>query len=1025
MIRALIDACLRQRVVVLALASLVIWIGLDALQRARIDAFPEFAPPRVEIQVEAPGLSSVEVETLVTRPLEDALQGTPLATTLRSKSVLGLASVVVLFEPGSDLFRARQLVQERVALAQPQLPALARTPVVLSPTSSTARVLKIGLRSDAHTPLELSDLARWTIRPRLMAVPGVANVAVWGEARRELQVLVDPERLELFGVRLDEVVQATSAAVNPGSGGFVDGPNQRLAVSHPAAVRDVATLAAAPLSWRRGTNVTLGDVAEVVEGHPPLPGDAVIDGGPGLLLIVEKQPWGNTLAITDAIDDALDDLAPALSGVEIDASIFRPAAFIERAVDNLEAALAMGCVLVVLVLLIALRNWRTALISVLAIPLALLAALAVLHHAGATLDTMVLAGLSIALGEVVDDAVIDVENIHRRLRQHGKGIDRISAAKIVLAASVEVRSAVVHASLIVALVFLPVYLLPGLAGAFFRPLALAYILAITCSLIVALTVTPALSLLLLPGRTDPHARPRLDGRFTSLLWSLLSHPRLVLAGAALALLAGALGFSRLGAGFLPEFREQDFLMHWIAKPGSSVEAVRRSAQRVSRELLQIPGVRNAGVHIGRAEVSDEVVGPNFAEIWVSVDPAADHASAIAAIDEVLAPYVGVYHDVKTYLRERVDEVLSGGHAEIVVRVAGPDLDHLRERASALADALRAVEGTREVSVEAIVDVPQIEVSPLPVAAEVYGLTHAAIRAQVTTLIGGTRVGEIYRELRPVAVVVWGTAAVREDVAALRELSLETPLGFPVRLRDVAEVAVRATPGAIKHEGGTRRIDVACSLDGTRPLGDVAAAAQRVIDEQQFAPAHHAELLGEASARERAARSLRVGSVLAVLGIVLVLFADFRELRPTLLVAATLPFATVGAVAAAHLQGGVLSLGSLVGFVSVLGIAARNGILLVSHYRHLEREQGLEFDIALVVRGTRERLAPILMTAFATGLALVPLVVFGDRPGQEIEHPMAVVILGGLVTSTLLNLIVTPAAYLIFGRGRGLPGEEEA
>jgi CzcA family heavy metal efflux pump len=1021
LIRAILRTCLRHRVVVLVLAVLAMVVGIDVAGTTRIDAFPEFAPPRVEIQTEAPGLSSIEVETLVTRPLEESLTGLPLSTDLRSKSVLGLSSVIVLFEPGTDPFRARQLVQERMTLAAPRLPTLARAPVILSPTSSTSRILKIGLRSDAMSLLDLSDLARWTIRPRLMGIPGVANVAVWGERRRELQVLVDPDRLRAAGVGLPDIVRAAQAAVSPSSGGFVDGPNQRLAVTHVAAVSDAEALARAPVVFRGGAELRLADVADVTEGHPPLIGDAVIDGGPGLLLIVEKQPWGNTLEITRAIDAALDELRPALPGVEVDATIFRPAGFIERAVANLRQALAIGCVLVVLVLVVFLWDWRTALVSLTAIPLSLLAAVAVLDRIGATLDTMVLAGLSIALGEVVDDAIIDVENIHRRLRENIELGRPRSSFRVVLDAAFEVRSAVVHASLIVVLVFLPVYLLPGLSGAFFRPLALAYVLAIGSSLAVALTLTPALSMVLLPrARSSDRPSPvatALMRPFGAMLRGTLHHPRVVLALSIVVVAAGAVGFARLGAGFLPDFREQDFLMHWIAKPGASVEALRRTTERVETELLAIPGVRNAGAHLGRAEVADEVVGPNFGEVWVSVDPAVDHATTMHAIEATLAPYPGIYHDVQTYLRERVDEVLTGSHGSLVVRVYGTDLAVLESKAQELAQQLRAIPGAHDVAVEMLTAVPQIEVRPRPEAAAVFGLSTADIRGQITTLVQGTRVGEVIVDLAPVGVVVWGTTAVRDDVDALRRLRLQAPDGAEVRLADVADVEIVATPNAILHEDGARRIDVSCGVQG-RALGEVAADVEAAMAAVTFPPGHHAELLGEHAARQDAAQILLVGGSLSVLGILLVLYAEFRSVRLTALVAASLPFALVGAVAAAHTADGVLSLGSLVGFVTVLGIAARNGIMLVSHYRHLQIVEAMEFGPALVVRGTLERLAPILMTALSTGLALVPLVVLGNRPGQEIEHPMAVVILGGLVTSTLLNLLVTPAVYLAWCRTTG-------
>lgn len=1019
--------CLRHRWVVLIVAVVAMLVGINVARQARIDAFPEFAPPRVEIQTEAPGLSSLEVETLVTRPLEEGLSGIPLATALRSKSVLGLSSVVVLFAPGTDPFRARQLVQERVSGAGLRLPIAAGLPVILSPTSSTSRVLKIGLTSETLSLTELSTLARWTIRPRLMAIPGVANVAVWGERRRELQVQVDPERLRAAAVGLSEVTRAAAAAASQISGGVVDGPNQRLAVSQVATIQDAPSLAQAPVVFRGGASLRLGDVAEVVDGHPPLVGDAVIDGGPGLLLIVEKQPSGNTLEITRAMDAALDDLRPALPGVTIDATIFRPARFIERAIDNVRSALAIGCILVVLVLVLFLWDWRTALISVVAIPLSLLAAVIALDLVGATIDTMVLAGLSIALGEVVDDAIIDVENIHRRLRENAAQERPRPALIVVLAAAYEVRSAVFHASLIVVLVFVPVILLPGLSGAFFRPLALAYTLAIASSLAVALTLTPALSMVLLPrgasrGQTSPLAKA-LALPFNRVLGRVLRNQRVMPVVALAAILAGAIGFTRLDAGFLPDFREQDFLMHWIAKPGASVAGLRRTTERVEQELLAIPGVRNAGAHLGRAEVSDEVVGPNFGEIWVSVEPDADHDATIQRIEATLAPYAGIYHDVQTYLRERVDEVLTGSHGAIVIRVFGTDLETLEHGAAAIATRLRAIPGTHDVGVEMLTSVPQIEVRPKPAAAAVFGLSAADIRGQVTTLVQGSRVGEVIVDLVPVPVVVWGTQAVRNDVGALRDLRIQGPDNASIRLGDVADVVVVATPNAIRHEAGSRRIDVTCGVRG-RALGEVAADVSAAVGEVDLPLGHHAEVLGEQAAREDAVRVLFGGGALAVLGIFLVLYVDFRSLRLTALVALSLPFALAGAVAGAHLGSGILSLGSLVGFVTVLGIAARNGILLVSHYRHLQVVEKLEFGAALVLRGTQERLAPILMTALSTGLALVPLVILGDRPGHEIEHPMAVVILGGLVTSTVLNLVVTPALYLAWCRGVHVGHENE-
>ena len=1016
--RSLLSTVLRLRVIVAVAAVLFIVVGAWSMRTTPVDVFPEFAPPRIEIQTEAPGLSTVEVEGLVSVPIENALVGVTGVKTLRSKSVLGLSSVLLIFREGTDLLAARALVQERLARAAAQLPAAVRPPVILAPLSSLSRVMKIGVGSDTLSQMELTDVIRWTVRPRLMAVPGVANVAIWGQRDRQLQVRVDPDRLRAHNVRLDDVLRATRDAVTPSSGGFVDTPSQRLPITHATVVATADDLAEVAVVARGSNPLRLGDVAAIAEDHAPPIGDAIIDDRPGLLLIVEKQPEANTVTVTRGVEAALTALAPALRGVRVDPTIFRPASFIERAISNLQTSLALGCVLVALILGLFLYDLRTAVISALAIPLSLLAAALVLRARGGTLDTMALAGLAIALGEVVDDAIIDVENIVRRLRLNAALPAPLPALQVVLAASLEVRSAVVYASLIVVMVFVPVYFLEGLPGAFFRPLAVAYGLGVLASMVVALTVTPALALLLLPRdgsaqRESPIAPP-LRRLYARVLPAIVDRPRASIAFLAVSLLAAGVGATRLGEGFLPEFQETDFLMHWVGKPGTSLDAMRRITARASRELRAIPGVRNFGSHIGRAEVADEVVGPNFTELWISLDPAADYAPAVARIRAAVDGYPGLYRDVQTYLQERVKEVLSGASGAVVVRIFGPDLASLRRAAGDVGGALAHVPGVVDLKVEAQVLVPQVEIRLRPEAARRFGLTPGEVRRAAATLLQGTRVGEVYRSPQVVDVVVWGTERVRADLSALRALPIDTASGTPVPLGDIADVALAPTPNVIQREGASRRIDVTCNVRG-RDLGAVARDIERTLRGVALPPGHHPEILGEFAARQDASRRLAALGLLSLLGVLAVLYADFASARLTLLAFATLPFALVGAVAAAWLGDGVLSLGSLVGFVTVLGIAARNGIMLVSHYRHLESEEGVPFGRELVLRGALERLAPILMTALATALALVPLVAAGHTPGHEIEHPMAVVILGGLVTSTLLNLFVLPALYLRFGR----------
>jgi CzcA family heavy metal efflux pump len=664
-----------------------------------------------------------------------------------------------------------------------------------------------------------------------------------------------------------------------------------------------------------------------------------------------------------------------------------------------------------------LRDWRTALISLTAIPLSLVVAAVAMRYRGGTIDTMVIAGLVIALGEVVDDAIIDVENIVRRLRLNREASNPRAPLAVVLDASLEVRSAVVYASIIVALVFLPVFFLGGLAGAFFRPLATAYVIAILASLFVALIVTPALALLLLPRAAAEHNEPpmvtRLKARYRALLPRFVDNaPNAARIGGG-AVLAAALSFPFLGEEFLPHFKEYDFLMHWVEKPGTSLDAMRRITILASKELRAVPGVRNFGSHIGRAEVADEVVGPNFTELWISVDPKVDYDKTVAKIQTVVDGYPGLYRDLLTYLRERIKEVLTGASATLVVRIYGPDLDVLRARAQEVAAAMGKVNGLTDLKVQAQVLVPQIEVKVHSEAAARFGLTAGAVRDQIETIVRGRKVGQVYEAHRAFDVVVWSVPDARNDVTTLRRLPIELPAGGAVPLADVADVRLSPTPNEITRENVSRRLDVTANIRG-RDLGGAARDVERAARTVKFDAGYHPEFLGEYAAQREASRRLALLSLLAMAGIFLILHADFGTVRLATLVFASLPFALVGGVIAVWVTGGVLSLGSLVGFVTVLGIAARNGIMLVSHYRHLEREEGVPFGRQLVLRGAEERLAPILMTALVTGLALLPLVIWGDRPGHEIEHPMAIVILGGLVSSTLLNLFLMPALYLGYG-----------
>ena len=1024
MLSALIGSSLRQRALVLALALVLTVLGVRAALDAKFDVFPEFAPPIVEVQTEAPGLTTEDVEALVTVPIETAVNGVPGLATLRSKSVLGLSSVVLVMDRSANPALTRQMVQERLATVTPRLPAAVRPPVMLAPLSATIRAMKIGLWSDSLDQMTMTEMARWTIRPRLMAVPGVANVAMWGARDRQLQVLVEPARLAASGVTVADVQRAAGDAVVIAGGGFVDSANQRLAVRQVVGVNTGNDLASAVIRTVGGAPVRIGDVAQVTEGFAQPIGNAIINGRPGLLLIVEKQLGANTLEVTRGVDKALAELRPGLKGLEVDGTIFRPATFIERALANLGEAMWIGIALVAAVLVLFTRNWRTAVISMTAIPLSLVGAVLVLTAFGVGMNTMVIAGLVIALGEIVDDAIIDVENIGRRLRLEAAREQPRPPLAVVLAASIEVRSAVVFASAIVMLVFLPVFFLGGVSGSFFRPLATAYIAAIGASLLVARTVTPAMCLMLLPGvaeRAEPRWVLSLKGRYARLLAGLAPRSGIAIATVAGGVLLSVVGVGLLRQQFLPDFRETDFLMHFVEKPGASIEAMDRITIRASKELTAIPGVRNFGSHIGRAEQGDEVYGPNFTELWISVDETADYDATVKRVEEAIAGYPGLQRDVLTYLRERIKEVLTGAGATVVVRLYGPDLAQLRSLAEQVRGQLDGTDGIKELKVEQQSLTPQIQISPRPEALALAGVTAGDVRRTAATLIGGTRVGEIYRDQKSFEVAVWAAPEARGDVGALQRLMVPGPAapggqaGSALRLGDLARISVAPAANEIKREAGSRRIDVTMNIADGADLASVAQAVEAKVKAMAMPAGYFPQFLGEWQALQESRRELGLLSLVCLVGILFLVWLEFRSGRIVGLVALSLPFALVGGVAAAALGGGVLSMGALVGFVTVLGISARNGIMLLSHFRHLEREEGEVFGLALVQRGAAERLVPILMTAGTAALALLPLVVRGNIPGHEIEYPMALVILGGLVTSTMLNLLWMPALYLRFGR----------
>ncbi|WP_207892264.1 efflux RND transporter permease subunit [Streptacidiphilus pinicola] len=1056
--RAIVAWSLNFRFLVVAAAVAMMTIGIASVRSTPVDVFPEFAPPQVEIQTESLGLSTSDVEQLVTVPLELAMNGMPGLSQMRSTSVPQLSSIVMVFSPTTDLLHARQLVQERLTTVRPTLPRWASPPVMLAPVSATARVLQIGMTASGNgphgkplTPMELSQLAYWNVKPRLLHVDGVADVSIWDQRPEAFQVQVDPKKMASQQVTLDNVERSTADALDSGAlqfstgavvgaGGFLDGGaapglgGQRLPVAHQLAVQSPADLAKIPLEDQaaQGKKVTLGQIGQVTQGYQPLIGDAIINGKPGILLVVEKLPWGNTLKVTSAVDDAIKSLQPGLQGVSFDSHIFRPADFIDDSIHNLLSSLLLGFLLVVVILVLFLFEWRVALISLITIPLSLTAAVLVLRAVGATVNTMVLAGLIIALGAVVDDAIIDVENILRRLRiarRTGKDGDKASrsTARIILGASLEVRSPIVYATLIIVAAAVPIFLLHGLTAAFFRPLAFAYTLAILASMAVALTVTPALTLILLrraPLKRFQSPLVRVLRRwYERFLNRIVARPTAAYGVFAAVVLCGALIAPQLGQSLFPTFQQRDLLIHWDAIPGTSDQEVLRTTTQLDAELRAIPGVEDFGAHIGRAPQGEEIVGINAAEVWLHISPNVDYNKTVHAVRQVVNSYPGLYRDVETYLNERIEEVLNGSKQAVTVRVYGQDLAQMRSTAQSVLGQVSSVPGVVDPHMDLSVDTPQINVEVDLAKAAKYGLKPGDVRRQAATLVAGQEMGNVFENNQVYGVYVWSIPSVRENAGAIAALPLDTPSGGHIKLSDVASVKLGPDPYLITREDNSRYIDVGANVAEGRDLSAVVSQIRAKLAANVTVPqGSHYALLGEYQERQQAQQSLLTTAALAAVAIFLLLQLAFGSWRLATLLFVTLPMALVGGLIAVWFGGAEVTIGALVGFFTVFGIAARNGILMINHCQHLETEEGMEFGPDLVVRGASERLAPILMTSLATGLALVPLVIAGDQPGREIEYPLAVVILGGLVSSTLLTLFVVPSLYLRFSRRK--PREPE-
>ena len=1031
MIRTLVGWSLQLRLLMVAGAAALIFFGITDLRRMPVDAVPEFSRPYVEIQTEALGLSAAEVEAMITVPLEaDMLNGVSWVEEIRSESIPGLSSIVLYFEPDVSLLDARQLVQERL-IEVFTLPAVSKPPVMLLPVSSTNRFLKVGITSDSHSLIDLSVLARWTIVPRLRGVPGVANVSIWGQRRRQLQVQVEPERLRDEGVTLKQIIHTAGNALwasplsfldaaNPGTGGWIETPNQRLGIHHLLPISTAEDLARVTVE---GTNRRLGDLTRVVENHQPLIGDAVVDDAPALMLVVEKFPWASTVEVTSATEKALAGLQLGLPGVELDSSLFRPATYLELATENLSSALAITAVLVVAALGLLLFNWRTALISSLAVLVSGLVAVTVLYLSEAPINQMMIAGLMVALAALIDDAIIDIQNTGRRLREQRGGSDEKSTTKLIFEAALETRGPIVYATLIALLLVAPVYFMEGLGGSFARPIALAYGLALLASIVVALMLTPALSLLLLGGGPgDVRESPLIEGLRRGLdgvlSWSTRARNPALAAGVGavgLAVIVFLSAFGPWGYSSIPQFRERDILINLEAAPGTSDEAMRRIISRASKDLRSIPGVRTLSAHLGRAIMSDRVTDVNSGELWASLDRTADYDATVAAIRDAVAAYPGLDIDVATYLNERIEDVIDDDN-DLVVRVYGEDMGELRGKAEEVQQLLSRLDGVVDPEVDYPNLHPSLSVSVNLANAGAYGLKPGDVRRAAAALLSGIEVGSLWEQQKVFDVVVWGTPEIRRNLSDVENLLIDTPMRGHVRLKEVADLRIEPTPDVIHRDAVARFIDVTAGVAGRSLAAVSAEIGDRVPREIELPLEYRVEVLGDQAAKRAGERRVAAFAFAAGIGILLLMQAAFGTWRLGVGLFFAMPVALIGGVLAAFVAGGLAALGSLLGLLAVYTLAVRNGFSLIQHYRNLERVEGQSLSPELVQRGTRERMVPIVMTAVVTALAFLPFVLFGNVAGLEILHPMAIVVLGGLVSSTMVSLFLVPSVYLALGSG---------
>jgi len=1061
---AIIKWALQNRLIVVAIAALLlVWGGYVAFNLP-VDVFPDLNKPTITILTEAEGLAPEEVETQVSYPIETVMNGVPGVTRVRSQSGIGLSIVYVEFDWGTDIYRNRQLVAEKLTEAREQLPE-GVSPFLAPISSIMGEIMLISVTSDAGktNPLDVRTLADWTIRPRLLTIAGVSQVIPIGGGVKQYQALVSPQKLAQFGVTIEDVTTALEKSNSNSTGGFVDAQSQEYLVRNLGRFYSIEELKNTVVAYRNNTPIRLGDVAAVEFGPRIKRGEAGSNGQPAVIMSVQKQPGASTIELTEKVETAIKELQTTLPpDIVINTNLFRQSNFIEASIGNVVEALRDGAILVAIVLFLFLLNFRTTAITLTAIPLSFVVTFLVLWAFGISINTMTLGGLAVAIGELVDDAIVDIENIYRRLRENYALPDPRPSLEVIYHASLEVRSSIIYATIIVALVFLPLFMLTGVEGRLLAPLGLAYITSLVASLFVSLTITPVLASYLIPqlfkGRTgrgvlagwfgalkarfsrgettnespayedgedaeggghseeDSFVVRRLKKWDERLLHWTLRHPYKVMIGAAALFLMTMATLPFVGTSFLPEFNEGTLTINVLAQPGTSLAESNRIGAISEKLVLEVPEVISTGRRTGRAELDEHAEGVHYSEIDVDLKESDRSRDEILAhIRERLSVVPGVSVSVGQPISHRLDHLQSGVRAQIAVKLFGDDLSVLRSKAEEIRNVMQTVEGATDVQIEKQVLIPQIRFNVDRARAAQYGLQPGEITETLETALNGRTVSQAIEGARRYDVVVRFDDASRNSLDALRNATVDTPQGTQIPVSAIATIENLPGPNQILRENTQRRI-VISSNTADRDLGSVVRDMEnRIAAQVDLPPGYFLEFGGQFQASQEATRTLSLLTIFSLIAIFFLLIKALGDWRSALQVMINIPLALIGAVIALLLSGGVFSVATLVGFISLVGITSRNGIMMISHYLHLMREEGENFTEEMIIRGSLERLVPVMMTALTAGLSLVPFILAADAPGKEILHPLAVVVLGGILTSTLLDQLVTPAVFYKFGK----------